>query len=247
MFRSCDDLVKSVTAAKEDRRPYSLIRLGDGEGYVMGYGGQSTGEEIEGIFRIWFGRDAPDVETARVLKEMLLNAVNSCDGLGLFAEGSKEPRFTRPFTLLRETPYLANKELYSADVHLELQDRGLFSYLLGGEASVGLLTCRDVCAECALAFSLEKVEWISIPEEAQYAGGDGPRGRHYPEYFNRLLHGLYPSFRGQIWLVGAGILGKIYCNILKNRGAIALDVGSVFDSWSRMTRRGSVKKHRQGV
>jgi len=37
---------------------------------------------------------------------------------------------------------------------------------------------------------------------------------------------------GKLFLVGAGFLGKIYCDLIKRHGGIALDVGSMMDRWA---------------
>ena len=42
-------------------------------------------------------------------------------------------------------------------------------------------------------------------------------------------------------LVGAGPLGKVYCNEVKLAGGVALDIGSIFDSWARRPTRGYLK------
>ena len=37
------------------------------------------------------------------------------------------------------------------------------------------------------------------------------------------------NLEGALVLVGAGIFGKIYCDVARNHGAVALDIGSAFD------------------
>ena len=43
-------------------------------------------------------------------------------------------------------------------------------------------------------------------------------------------------FPGAVFLVGAGALGKIYCQWIKERGGIALDIGSMCDAWAEVGR-----------
>ena len=43
---------------------------------------------------------------------------------------------------------------------------------------------------------------------------------------------------GALFLVGAGAFGKIYCQWIKERGGIAIDIGSIFDSWANIGRVG---------
>lgn len=37
--------------------------------------------------------------------------------------------------------------------------------------------------------------------------------------------------RGAVFLVAAGLLGKVYCHRIHRLGGIAIDVGSVVDAW----------------
>jgi hypothetical protein len=56
--------------------------------------------------------------------------------------------------------------------------------------------------------------------------------RHYPHVYNDILANLLESdLTGELFLVGAGPLGKAYCQKIKKRGGVAIDVGAVFDSW----------------
>ena len=63
-------------------------------------------------------------------------------------------------------------------------------------------------------------------------------GPHYPERFEQLCDELIIPFRGAVFLIGAGGLGKIYADIVCQRGGIALDVGSVLDGWAAKATRG---------
>ena len=44
-----------------------------------------------------------------------------------------------------------------------------------------------------------------------------------------MLDALSGDLRGTLVLVGAGFLGKLYCQAAKNSGAVAVDFGSAFD------------------
>jgi hypothetical protein len=46
---------------------------------------------------------------------------------------------------------------------------------------------------------------------------------------------------GDAFLVGAGVLGKIYCDEIKARGGVALDIGSILDSWANIPSRDPFK------
>ena len=50
--------------------------------------------------------------------------------------------------------------------------------------------------------------------------------------FLELRETLAVPFRGAVFVVGAGAPGKIYCQWIKERGGIALDIGSICDGWA---------------
>jgi hypothetical protein len=55
--------------------------------------------------------------------------------------------------------------------------------------------------------------------------------RHYPDAYPTILEQLRPPYEGAVYIVAAGILSKAYCTAIKQRGGIAIDVGSVADVW----------------
>ena len=52
-----------------------------------------------------------------------------------------------------------------------------------------------------------------------------------PRSIDRVLDELGDTPRGRLVLVGAGYAGKIIIDEARNRGGIALDLGSIFDRW----------------
>lgn len=60
--------------------------------------------------------------------------------------------------------------------------------------------------------------------------------RHYPDRFSEIQKTLKIPYPGALFLVGSGVFGKIYCEWIKQRGGIAIDVGSMFDSWANFGR-----------
>ena len=131
-------------------------------------------------------------------------------------------------------------------IALQWHDANQLKELIKGQKVVSLITCRDIAQEFAVKFGVETVMWIPITVEANSASNTQLNYSHYPLRMNELLKHINPIFKGHLFLVGAGILGKIYCRVIKERGGIALDLGSVFDNWAVHTKRRSVKRHRVG-
>jgi hypothetical protein len=67
--------------------------------------------------------------------------------------------------------------------------------------------------------------------------------KHYPALFNLIPKWLdeQPA-KGNVFLVGAGGLGKVYCNWIKQRGGVAIDMGSILDGWAGLITRSYLKE-----
>jgi hypothetical protein len=48
---------------------------------------------------------------------------------------------------------------------------------------------------------------------------------------------LHVAWPGQAFLIGAGVLGKVYCHRVKELGGVAIDVGSLIDAWAGVESR----------
>jgi prephenate dehydrogenase len=49
------------------------------------------------------------------------------------------------------------------------------------------------------------------------------------------------DLRDTVCLIGGGFIGKMYAIKAKERGAVAIDCGSVFDRWAGRITRGKLK------
>jgi hypothetical protein len=57
-----------------------------------------------------------------------------------------------------------------------------------------------------------------------------PEEIHYPDRYQVIRESLAAmDLSGHTFLVGAGLLGKIYCAAIKRAGGIAIDIGSLID------------------
>ena len=55
-----------------------------------------------------------------------------------------------------------------------------------------------------------------------------------------LIDTLTIPRRGAVFLVAGGLLGKIYCDRIRELGGIALDIGALADAWMGHNTRGRV-------
>jgi hypothetical protein len=141
--------------------------------------------------------------------------------------------------LERHSLFNPGVKLANCSFHRELQEQGLYADILGGLERVALITCRNVIGDVWRTFGVKSVKWYVVPEEANTGGKPT---KHYPEVYDSFHETLRAVEYGDLALVGAGALGKIYCQWLKESGAVAVDIGSIFDGWAGVMSRSYIVK-----
>ena len=256
---NCSTLMRSVADGLERREPMSVIRLGDGEGIYLQIS-LADEAEFANLYdrgraefhRIWYsGTDLladPDFinEIYRVQA-----AYQNADCLSLLnVPGIKNeyrigsPRgvpamnnLTRFLRKMRQGPQRA-KTLCVANINRDMLLTGELETLIRDRPFIGLVSCYDeLPARLMRSFGVgssqliktygEHVARLSMDE----AGHDPGPGRRFLESHLEIC-GKFAAVRaGELYLVAAGIFGKIYCDLIKRQGGVALDIGSVADIW----------------
>ncbi|MBA9067404.1 FkbM family methyltransferase [Methylorubrum extorquens] len=136
-----------------------------------------------------------------------------------------------------------NVPVYSLTIHYDLLLSGALARLLKRRSFVGVISCQDALPSALQrTYGIGRVDLIKTPGEQIHAGTLGAsavEGRHWPDRFNEIIGELSvpTDRRGQLWLVAAGMLGKIYAAKLKKQGAVVIDIGAVADLWmGKVTR-----------
>lgn len=136
-----------------------------------------------------------------------------------------------------------NSSFTSAWAHWDFLLSGDLYRLLRTQRVIGLITCHgSVAALIETLFPLRVVQY-QVPDMFASAEAKIP-GAHFPQRFERLRSELHVDRPGMVFLVGAGICGKVYCHWIKERGGIALDMGSVLDTWIGIASRPAVMAHK---
>ena len=129
----------------------------------------------------------------------------------------------------------------SCHIHESFAYWGLWELLIPRMRSVSVITCHaELARVLEKRFDIGVAAVHLIPSESKYSKKFDNQvvGKHYPDYFESLREQLSRIDRGQVFLVAAGMLGKIYCKWIKDAGGIALDVGSTVDFWCGHETRG---------
>jgi len=95
------------------------------------------------------------------------------------------------------------------------------------------------------SFNIHGCDYIKVPGHQTFMKNEE---LHYPVEFLKISDQIKDSAEGKVVLVAAGYLGKHYCNVAKEAGGVAIDIGSIFDGWCGVGRTDAIqnKGHRLG-
>jgi len=245
--------------AISDRVPLSMIRLGDGEARFLALSdpwARGVISEYEAkcivsvIWRNWFGQpiDAVDPVDLAVLSREFTGALADADILGVStAQRYERDTFHRGYLALLERAVdkvMADRpgvSLTHAFANILLHRRSPFyAELLSGLDFLGCISPHPgLAARLAQYHGIAEYREYLVPGEARLpdAAQGRAQGPHFPDRFHAIMAELRVPRPGAVFLVAAGLLGKIYCHRIRQLGGIAIDVGSVVDAWMGFATR----------
>jgi hypothetical protein len=247
------EIARRIERCVAERRAASFIRLGDGEGNLLGLalGGypaltdyclRCVSVRQLGNAEI-FGRAAPELLPAfeRALRDADLIGFPGQFGTNMMLRRSAhETRFLRPAHGLVSVHRYLNR--FADELQLGSKTggpagfhRGLLPHyeaLISGRR-IGIIT-RHAALESALEARLgaSDVDLRTVPGQAAFTSRPGADTGHWPERFRELCRELEGIDPGTLWFVAAGMLGKVYCDVIRSAGGIAVDIGHVADIWA---------------
>lgn len=223
-----------------------MIRLGDGEFCMLGYDQISPWEHVSRALNTWFGRDDFTPSELIAFTSDMREAVISCDLLGI----------PRPARQLRETwcGYVdlvfrhyslsqSNAIYTECNIHRFWQLMLAYDEFLLREPFLGLISCQNIGEEIRKTFLIDEVCLYPVAPERTPTYGSSRSDNfaglppHFPGQYNQLLSEISVPYEGAIFLIAAGGAGKVYANMVKDRGGIAIDIGSIADGWAGMFSR----------
>lgn len=258
LFSDALAVAKRIFHAATNGEPLSLIRLGDGEGNMLPYRdslGSFRQRDMKKTCFTWWGGDAVPNDA---LGCSLADSIAAADILGFpdieracravfqaaptsITDGARNTRGLIAAIDHVATHALPRVMLTSCHIHQALSFWGLWDLLLPRFGSVSLITCHpELAGILSRHHGLSVEDVLLIPPERKYADAFThiDSNRHYPEGFERIRTRLSSPLRGKVFLVSAGMLGKIYAMWIKQAGGIAIDIGSAADFWCGYQTRG---------
>jgi hypothetical protein len=247
-------LLTDIENAIAGNHGYSLIRLGDGEGlFLSGMrpdlgGAVSNGVVIDDTI-LKNGCKLTD-DAYHQIQGLLLEAISLADTIGI-PDIYQCVRGPVNYSTVSQALMRSIDANTLPDERARLMPGGchVHNYLLfAGLFKEGVLSCPRAVIGPSLPNGLLRqanITHISIPGEKKFRENSGDSKSHFPFVFNEVIDWIRHNVRnGDVILVGAGILGKIYCSEIKKMGGIAVDIGSVLDITSgHMHTRGEYRSH----
>jgi len=259
-------VAERVIEALDTRRPFALIRLGDGEGSCITLGRHDEtsfthlyAQNRRELNAMWFGPDfRPDETGFTMLSRTILSVALNIDVVGIPYESWLAHEYV--IASLRGVPSLVNilrafeavlpaagvKPIAcSQQIHMDLQRTGQLDRIIRHARRVSVITCLTELPELLQRhFVLDEVTLYRIPGEkgsAAMLGCDAAAGTHYPDAYAQLRASLECPHNGRLFLIAGGILGKFYAATIKQFGGVALDIGSIADAWACKPTRPGMK------
>ncbi len=235
-----DGVIDIISEAAKNRESLSLIRLNHCENRLIGFDYTFDIKEAEITYDIQFGYKLPERDTSYI-SFLIKDAVKNADVLGcpVFVGNS-----TNTLNLLENSTaihlndlsLLQGQKFVTVNCHYRFGQSLKFKKLLKSCQKLVAITCRDVSR---LENVLDRnIDTIKIPAENRFAGGIVEKEQHYPVVFEKVKNEIFRNVvPGTIVLIGAGILGKIYCGWVKEAGGIGIDVGSLMDAIAQVDSR----------
>ena len=246
------------------RRPFSFVRLGDGEAACLAYEpplamfATLDARERE---RIWWGA-ALEYRVRAKMYPRLARAIFDADCIGVptVSRFLRELRLLRNDTLetsltgrgLRAVLHSVEKwenlrssglpppVFVSCHLHQDLELWNCYAELFDGMNDVVLVSCHANLGDCMQQkFGVRLAGHVVLPPDrvtGPYLARK-PDGPSLPSLFDEAIDRLGDLPRNRLVLVGAGLLGKLLVTEARARGGVALDIGSIFDHWLGLKTR----------
>jgi hypothetical protein len=221
-------------------RPVSIIRAGDGEGLVLrsNIDLPTYRDCVKRVMIRQMGYE-PILTDVEAIRQNLITAYGAADIVGLPAHANLSA-LNEDWRIVEKVvkPLCKTNKFTSTDVAYDMLYNGMLDEWLTGKKKIIYIGCRDIDEGLRRRYGTKTVNSFIIAPEAKFTSGyEGER--HYPEMFNKMEWWLdAANCAGNPCLVGAGVIGKIYCNWMRDRGGVAFDIGAVMDLWAGFSTRG---------
>eukprot|EP01037_Dinobryon_pediforme_P002595 gene2596-2635_t len=267
LLQSAERAAEMIMQAVVDRAGFSFVRLGDGEGALLSYvdrlqGEQDPAHRLHGlmlgseIWNTWLGRDIRDEDPAGLigLADRLGTAVSRADLVGIpkVSDCAAAITYIEHHGCARSHEFVLRRRhegLVVSQMNVMLHGIGLYERIVASQSSMSVITCHS-----GLGPAIERrfggigVRSYLIPLQFGHRELIGPPwsgARHFPDVFEAICRDIEVPAAGHVFFVAAGVFGKIYCDIVRSRGGIGLDIGAMADAFAGFDTRPSISAQKR--
>ncbi|WPL18690.1 hypothetical protein Thiowin_03777 [Thiorhodovibrio winogradskyi] len=231
----------------EAQRPLSFLRLGDGEGNILARGEEGYEKIIDEWTRRILTMQFANLGETEISKhaedifDLVKKATLNADAIGIpNIKALQNP--TAPVDrqlggniavhlfLKRHAAELQHPLFCDSCICYDAEFAPMLKQLLVNLDFIGVIGPHsEFCNRVRGINNKVKFAFHQTPGENCYFK---PSVDHFPTRFNEICEEISPPYPAAVYLVGAGILGKYYCELIRVRGGIAIDIGSLMDGIS---------------
>lgn len=234
-----DELFKHIESCLNTGKSVSVLRYGDGESFILN--AYNDAHMMQYVLERQLGY-IPDGVTCRDIRNRLIEAYKNCDIIGIPVNNrymrDPESSWAKAKGILeRNVPI--KKQIYTdIDFHSQFLERGYFDQLLKSVDRIFYISCRNIHLSLLEKYpNLKTAHGYHIAPEMKFSS-EYTGIPHLKDIENVRNWIGSMNVKGSLCLFGAGVIGKIYGNWFRDAGGIAIDIGSVMDSWSGLKTRG---------
>ncbi|MDP2652066.1 MAG: hypothetical protein Q8O94_02930 [bacterium] len=245
---STNEVEAEVLSSIKRKKPYSVIRCGEGELKILN--AIDDQRSYKSKTRNHLGM-IPVGNDQKKITDDLLAAIKNATTLGItpsLFSGHDEDKKKYAGTYWEKTPLILSQygidiervRCCSMSINIEFMKNGFFSRISKHIANLLIISAHDVRDGLRKKHGFKEIEWLRIEPQQAYFNNRGEA--HYPTQYDCITKKLNKNLLSEITaIVGAGFLGKHYCETIRKQGGVSLDVGSVFDFWAGFLTRGKGK------
>lgn len=240
-INSTNEILTELNECILKKKPFSIIRFGDAiYGIVSVYrcpnlidSGKWKGRKGKRLSRAILGQlTIPQQNRRRLCRRIVIaanraNFIDSYDAYRLLNR-RRLGILGRKWKEIHSESGINNTSYCSCFIHY-------FSIVDGEYNLLDIMKNRRIfCITSQLSCinKLREVSGASVIDTYQIPRR-GRKGRHYKDHFRKIMSLIQNNAkRYDLFLIGAGFLGKIYCDEVKRCGGRSFDAGRLFDFWS---------------
>jgi|GEM_PF-5411295 len=217
----------------KSKQPFSLLRYGDGEG-LFAFTPNGLHRKYNNACKKHWGEVPRGIYRLQISKN-IRQSYRQCDvaGLPFDFNGYMWRMALNSFLRLER-----KKQLCMANIHIALAEEKVIDELIQ-DNPVFYIGCRNI-DEALLERNAKSVDRIIISAQHRFEKKK-PLLPFYKQVKQIEEEVKQLDLRGVLCLLGAGVAGKQLGIIMKERGGMVIDVGSVFDLWAGVKSRGWIK------